>query len=328
MTALAGADRSRRASRVIGLGIGTLAAYGRPGDAFTFFEIDPQVVALSTATTRSSPTCSDSAAHGRDRRSATAGWPSSDRPPLGVDLLADGRLQQRRRAGSPADARGAGPLRTPPARPSQRHRRPRLEPVPRPGRRRRRRRRRQSASRRCCVEGAMRCPASCTATDWMLLLARPRRRCGRSVRSLRQARTAAVDRRVERRPGEHFTGRRPAAGCRLPVMLTVPETLEGWCLLHQMFRVSWPALVQATNDERAELADGLRAFLEQGSATEGTSIAVAMLGHKADLMLVHARTVLRCARAGPARRRAAADRRSLRGDAPRTCRWSNSACTR
>ena len=36
---------------VIGLGAGTLAAYGRPGDAFTFFEIDPQVVALSTAPT-------------------------------------------------------------------------------------------------------------------------------------------------------------------------------------------------------------------------------------------------------------------------------------
>ena len=36
---------------VIGLGTGTLAAYGRPGDAFTFFEIDPQVVALSTAPT-------------------------------------------------------------------------------------------------------------------------------------------------------------------------------------------------------------------------------------------------------------------------------------
>lgn len=36
---------------IIGLGTGTLAAYGRPGDAFTFFEIDPQVVALSTAPT-------------------------------------------------------------------------------------------------------------------------------------------------------------------------------------------------------------------------------------------------------------------------------------
>jgi chlorite dismutase len=72
-------------------------------------------------------------------------------------------------------------------------------------------------------------------------------------------------------------------------MLTVPETLEGWCLLHQMFRVSWPALVQATPDERAALAGGLRALLERGSADDGASMAVAMLGHKADLMLVHAR---------------------------------------
>lgn len=72
-------------------------------------------------------------------------------------------------------------------------------------------------------------------------------------------------------------------------MLTVPESLEGWCLLHQMFRVSWPAFVQATNDERAELAVGLRAFLEQAPGDGGSSMAVAMLGHKADLMLVHAR---------------------------------------
>jgi hydrogen peroxide-dependent heme synthase len=56
-----------------------------------------------------------------------------------------------------------------------------------------------------------------------------------------------------------------------------------------MFRVSWPAVVQATNDERAELAAGLRDFLMQVPAEGGSSIAVAMLGHKADLMLVHAR---------------------------------------
>jgi peroxiredoxin len=72
-------------------------------------------------------------------------------------------------------------------------------------------------------------------------------------------------------------------------VLTVPESLEGWCLLHQMFRVSWPALVQASNDERAELAEGLREFLDRSVAGDGASIAVAMLGHKADLMLVHAR---------------------------------------
>ncbi|MGE5325766.1 MAG: spermidine synthase [Deltaproteobacteria bacterium] len=32
---------------VIGLGAGTLAAYGRPGDAYTFYEINPQVVELA-----------------------------------------------------------------------------------------------------------------------------------------------------------------------------------------------------------------------------------------------------------------------------------------
>ncbi|MBA2353998.1 MAG: fused MFS/spermidine synthase, partial [Acidobacteria bacterium] len=36
---------------VVGLGTGTLAAYGRRGDVLTVFEIDPQVVALSTAPT-------------------------------------------------------------------------------------------------------------------------------------------------------------------------------------------------------------------------------------------------------------------------------------
>jgi chlorite dismutase len=56
-----------------------------------------------------------------------------------------------------------------------------------------------------------------------------------------------------------------------------------------MFRVSWPTLVQATNDDRAELAAGLQEFLERVPGDGGSSMAVAMLGHKADLMLVHAR---------------------------------------
>ncbi len=56
-----------------------------------------------------------------------------------------------------------------------------------------------------------------------------------------------------------------------------------------MFRVSWSDVAHATPETRAELAAGLRAFLEQRNGPEGSSIAVAMLGHKADLMLVHAR---------------------------------------
>ena len=73
-------------------------------------------------------------------------------------------------------------------------------------------------------------------------------------------------------------------------MLTVPESLEGWCLLHQMFTVSWPDVAQAGADDRAELAATLRGWLEASATADGGStIAVAMLGHKADLMLVHAR---------------------------------------
>ena len=72
-------------------------------------------------------------------------------------------------------------------------------------------------------------------------------------------------------------------------MLTVPESLEGWSLLHQMFRVSWTSLGQASPEERRHLADGLAEWLQEASGADGSSIAVAMLGHKADLMLVHAR---------------------------------------
>jgi spermidine synthase len=44
------AVRGERADEVgvIGLGVGTLAAYGRPGQRFTFFELDPAVVAIAS----------------------------------------------------------------------------------------------------------------------------------------------------------------------------------------------------------------------------------------------------------------------------------------
>lgn len=72
--------------------------------------------------------------------------------------------------------------------------------------------------------------------------------------------------------------------------LIVPETLEGWSLLHQFFRVEWPAMGDASEQDRRHLADELSAWLTSWSGGDaGSSIAVAMLGHKADLMLVHAR---------------------------------------
>jgi hypothetical protein len=39
--------RERREVGVVGLGVGTLASYGRPADRFTFYEIDPDVVRIA-----------------------------------------------------------------------------------------------------------------------------------------------------------------------------------------------------------------------------------------------------------------------------------------
>ena len=70
----------------------------------------------------------------------------------------------------------------------------------------------------------------------------------------------------------------------------VPETFEGWSMLHQMFRVRWAewgALPTAERDTRAE--EAARALAEMRRGAEGTTVPVTMLGHKGDLMLIHFR---------------------------------------
>ena len=70
----------------------------------------------------------------------------------------------------------------------------------------------------------------------------------------------------------------------------VPETLEGWSVLHQMFRIRWPEWRVRPDDLRhrlaAEAAEALGA-MRRGEA--GTTVPVTLLGHKGDLMLVHFR---------------------------------------
>jgi len=70
----------------------------------------------------------------------------------------------------------------------------------------------------------------------------------------------------------------------------VPETLEGWAVLHQMFRLRWASWKALPRDRRsvaaAEAAEALGAMEKQA---DGPSAAVAMLGHKGDLMLIHFR---------------------------------------
>jgi chlorite dismutase len=70
----------------------------------------------------------------------------------------------------------------------------------------------------------------------------------------------------------------------------VPETLEGWSTLHQMFRLRWPEWRVRPEDLRRRLAREAAEVLgsmRRGEA--GTTVTATLLGHKGDLMLVHFR---------------------------------------
>jgi chlorite dismutase len=70
----------------------------------------------------------------------------------------------------------------------------------------------------------------------------------------------------------------------------VPETLEGWSLLHQMFRVRWNEWLARPEAERRALAAQAADALGQPDGPEaGTTACVTLLGHKGDLMLIHFR---------------------------------------
>jgi peroxiredoxin len=70
----------------------------------------------------------------------------------------------------------------------------------------------------------------------------------------------------------------------------VPETLEGWSVLHQMFRFrwsEWQALATAARATRAAEATQALVLMQRGE--EGRTVPVTMLGHKGDLLLIHVR---------------------------------------
>jgi len=70
----------------------------------------------------------------------------------------------------------------------------------------------------------------------------------------------------------------------------VPETLEGWSVLHQMFRVRWTEWRAHPLEERrrhALAAVEKLCAMQRGEA--GATVAVSLLGHKGDLMLIHLR---------------------------------------
>ena len=70
---------------------------------------------------------------------------------------------------------------------------------------------------------------------------------------------------------------------------SVPETLEGWSILHQMFRVNWTTVRGLSDAERARLAgSAAAAFPATSDADAGATSFVQLLG-KADVMLIHFR---------------------------------------
>lgn len=74
---------------------------------------------------------------------------------------------------------------------------------------------------------------------------------------------------------------------RLPA---VPLALEGWGMLHQMFRFRWSAWRALPVSERQKIGEEASAALgEMEQRKEGQSALFSMLGHKGDLLLLHFR---------------------------------------
>jgi hydrogen peroxide-dependent heme synthase len=82
-------------------------------------------------------------------------------------------------------------------------------------------------------------------------------------------------------------------GTQSSAIPAVPLSLEGWSILHQMFRVRWPAwktLSPGAQKEVVAEADALLTELERSEA--GQSGLFSLLGHKGDLLVLHFRRTL------------------------------------
>ena len=64
----------------------------------------------------------------------------------------------------------------------------------------------------------------------------------------------------------------------------VPETLEGWSILHLMYRVNWEEIRRLQDADVRRIADDAVRALAVPDA--GATAFVQMLGHKGDLMFI------------------------------------------
>ena len=78
-----------------------------------------------------------------------------------------------------------------------------------------------------------------------------------------------------------------AAEAKIPA---VPFALEGWSILHQMFRLRWHDWKALSTPARQEVATEAAALFQGwGQGESGQSGLFSMLGHKGDLLLLHFR---------------------------------------
>jgi peroxiredoxin len=78
---------------------------------------------------------------------------------------------------------------------------------------------------------------------------------------------------------------------KLPLEIPpVPLTLEGWSVLHQMFRIRWPEWnALGATEKQAAIDEAVNVFRAMESCKHGQSGFCSLLGHKGDLMLIHFR---------------------------------------
>src|SRR5690606_30494353 len=70
----------------------------------------------------------------------------------------------------------------------------------------------------------------------------------------------------------------------------VPQTLEGWYILHDVYRVDWPQWHALPRERRQQVADEAVRWAEQAAAIEkGDSALYSVIGQKGDLLFLHYR---------------------------------------
>ena len=73
----------------------------------------------------------------------------------------------------------------------------------------------------------------------------------------------------------------------------MPETLDGWAILHHIFRVNWPAWNRLESARRHRILDEATEFFTSIARPEsGESALFSLLGHKGDLLFLHFRPTL------------------------------------